>query len=98
MSRQLEQVAEERQRRRALAIVSAIEFELERSVGLSGRVLLGFSVKGMVEDSLLVLRAMNGEEAEVAFVGGEDLGSALIKACREARKDKLRWRADRYGG
>lgn len=98
MSRQLEQRTEERQSRRERQIVRAIEFELEKAVGATGRLLTGFSAKGISGDCLLVLRAEADGHAEVAFVGGEDLGAALAKAVREGFRNGLRWRPDRYAG
>ena len=98
MSRQLEEMSERRSVRRHLAIVKAVEFELERSVGAAGGDLQGFAFKNRGSDCLLILKVILAGKAQVAFVGGEDLGSCLIKAVREAKGDKLKWREDKYVG
>ena len=98
MSRLLEQLVEERSKKRQLKIVAAIEFELERSVQHAGAELVGFSVKLRPGECLLVLRVILAGRDQVAFVGAEDLGSCLIKAVHLARSDKLAWRADKYVG
>jgi hypothetical protein len=89
---------EDRTQRRHLAIVMAVEYELEEAVDRQGGVLVGFSVKYGGSDCLLVLRVVFEGELKVAFMGGEDLGSALIKAVREVQGGKARWRDDKYVG
>jgi len=98
MSRQLDALAEQRQARRSKAIVIAVEFGLERDVAHAGGELTGLSVMFRGGEVLLVVKAVLPAGAMVAFVGAEDFGAGLIKACREARRDKLVWRADKYGG
>ncbi|MCK5308988.1 MAG: hypothetical protein KAJ73_10275 [Zetaproteobacteria bacterium] len=98
MSRQLEQVIEERQAKRARLIVRSVEFELAEAVGRAGGELTGLAVKYAVGECLVVVKARLAGQPQVAFVGAEDFGSCLIKAVREARTDRLRWQADRYGG
>lgn len=98
MSRQLEQHAEEKAARRHASIVRAVEYELSDALAASKRELLGFSVKLSGGDCLITVRCSFGGAREVCFVGAEDLGSALIKCVREGRTDKLKWRADKFGG
>ena len=98
MSRQLEQAIEEKSARRHLAILKAVEYDLERSVAESGGHLTGLGVKLTGGDCLITLRANLGGEAKVSFVGAGDFGDALIKAVREIRSGKLRWREDLWAG
>lgn len=97
MSRQLDKVIEDRNIRRHESIVKAVEFALEGGVAHAGGELRGFSYKNNGGDGLLTLRAAFPAGKQVAFVGGEDLGSCLIKAVRAANGDALRWRADKWG-
>lgn len=96
MTRQLEQGMEDARSKRERAIVRAVENGLEDSIGFAGGVLLGFSVRTNPEDVLMTLRVELAGRKQIAFVGGSDLGSTLIKACREARQDKLKWRDDKF--
>jgi hypothetical protein len=94
----LEQFGEERQAKRNKAIAQAVEFGLLEGVGRAGGELTGLAVKYGGGDCLVVVKAVFPSGPQVAFVGAEDLGGCLIKAAREASRDKLRWRADRYVG
>lgn len=98
MSRQLEQIQEERQRRADVALVSAVEFGLSGAIAHTGGVLLGFSAKLQESDCLLVLRARFPGGPQVCFVGADSLANALRKSVREGLADNLRWREDRYAG
>lgn len=96
MSRQLEQVQEERTARRNKEIVKAVEYDLVGSIGHAGGELTGFSVRIGATDTLLTLRAIVAGRPQIAFVGGSDTGSCLIKACSLGRQDRLQWKADRF--
>lgn len=98
MSRQLDKVLEERRQKRDRLIVAAIEYELSAAVSFNGAELVGLAVKFRGGDCLVVIKAVLAGRPQVAFVEAEDLGSALIKVCREGRQDRLRWREDKYGG
>jgi len=97
MSRQLEQLQEEKSRRRHKAILLAVEGALETALSKTGYVLEGFSVNLSGGDCLITLRGFKESKRFVAFVGAGDLGSCLVKALREAGADRLAWRADKYG-
>ena len=97
MSRQLEAVAEERNQRRQKNIIEAVEYSLEEAITHAGGVLLGFAFKDRGSDCLLVIKADVSGRSMVAFVGGENLGSLLIKAVRLGGADRLVWKADEYG-
>lgn len=44
---------------------------------------------------LVVLKAVEGEEKLVGFVGGPDLPTAIIAAGKKVAADVVRWREDR---
>lgn len=96
MSRQLEQGGEDRQKRQDSALVRAIQFELQGTVAHNGYELLGFSVRLDEWETLITLRAMTDGGRVVAFVGGETLAGAIVKAVREGKRDKLKWRPDKW--
>lgn len=96
MSRQLEAKQEQARTRRNRAIVAAVEFALSEAVERSGAVLTGFSVKTGPTDTLLTLRVVLAGRPQIAFVGGADLGSCLIKAVRLGKSDGLKYRASKF--
>lgn len=98
MTRQLEQGREERQKKRDLALIVALEYGLVQDIGRAGGVLLGFSVKISPEDVLMTVKVELAGKRQIAFVGAATLPDVVLKACRDGRRDKLRWRADKYGG
>lgn len=98
MSRQLEKAVEERQAKRATAILAAVEYGLVQGVGHAGGEFLGFSITDRGSDWLMVIKAVVGGSRQVAFVGAGDLGAVLIKATRLAGADGLSWREDKYQG
>lgn len=97
MTRQADVVSEERTKREHLALIKAMEYDLVGSVAHSGGVLTGFSVKIGEWETLVTLRAVVAGRPQIAFVGGDSLTSTILKCVRQAKQDKLRWRADRYG-
>lgn len=96
MSRQLEQFSEERDKKRRRAIVAAVEYDLQKAVERAGGDLLGFSTRMNPGECLVTLRVIVAGRRQVAFVGAEDLGTALIKAVRLGNSDKLGFRDDKY--
>lgn len=96
MSRQLDQAQEERTARANKALVRAVDFELQSAVALTGGVLTGFAVKIDDWQTLVTLKALVNDVPSVAFVGADSLKGCLLKAVREARSDKLSWRADKW--
>lgn len=97
MSRQLEEHLEESRAKRNTAIIEAVEFGLSAAVEHTGAVYYGFAARDSPGECLLVIKGELHGKRQVAFVGAEDLGGALIKAVRLGRKDKLSWRPDKYG-
>ena len=98
MTRQLEQVQEEKNSKRNNALLLALEGGLARDVARGGADLLGFSVKLNGGDCLIILRASLAGRQQISFVGATDFPEGLLKACREGRSDKLKWREDKYAG
>lgn len=96
MTRQTDVVSEERTSREHLALVKAIEFDLVGAVAHSGGVLTGFSVKLGEWETLVTLRAIVAGRPQIAFVGADTLMYCILKSVREAKADKLQWRADKY--
>lgn len=97
MSRQLEAQREIQQSKRDRALVQAIEYELVDAVASAGAILDGFSVRLGGNDVLVTLRGELAGRRQVCFVGGESLSDSLRKVVREAKQDKLVWRADKFG-
>lgn len=96
MTRQLELEQEVRQTNRLKAIARAVDYGLVGQLGNAGADLVGFTVRMGVDDCLMTLRVVREGRREVAFVGGESLGSCILKAVRDARDDKLAYREDKY--
>lgn len=96
MTRQLDAIHERRTKKRQLAIVAAVEYALQGAIEHSGAEYLGFAAKCMPGECLVTIKGILAGRAQVAFVGAEDLGGALIKAVRLGRSDKLKWKPDRY--
>lgn len=96
MSRQLEALQEQRTAKRHEAVLRTLEFGLEGAVGHAGGVLTGFSVKMDEWECLVTLRAVLDGKPCIAFVGSDTLISCLLKAEREAQRDNLTWRADKF--
>jgi hypothetical protein len=96
MSRQLEQIQEQRTARMHLSLVKAIEYDLVGAVGHTGGELRGFSVRLGEWETLVTLRAKFPAGAMIAFVGSETLMQAILKCVREAKSDKLSWKPDRF--
>lgn len=97
MSRQLEAALEIRQAKRAKKIVRVVEFELEGALASQGAALVGLSAKFDGGDCLITLRAELDGRRQIAFVGGGDFGSALIKCVTAAQRGQLSWRDCRFG-
>lgn len=98
MKDKFQKVLEERHRRERETALLAIYGGLSDSVTYSGGELHGISLKINPVECLMTLRAMFPAGAMVAFVGGEDIAGCFCKAAREARGERLAWRADHYGG
>ena len=98
MSRQLDAYAEQQREKRHTEILVAVEGGLEAAVARAGGEFTGFAAKVNALECLLVIKAVFPGGPQVAFCGADSLGSALIKAVREAGRDRLAWRPDQYAG
>lgn len=87
---------EQAQDRKARRVLRCLDGGLPASIAYSGGALVGLSVKFGAADVLLTLRANFPSGAMVAFVGGETLPNCILKAAREAGRDGLRWREDKW--
>jgi len=96
MDEQMTLLGEKRKLAYQVALVRALEYELEGSVAHAGAMLTGFSVKLGEGETLITLRAVLAGRNQIAFVGSGDLPSCLLKVIREAMGDKLRWKDDKY--
>lgn len=96
MTRQLDKKKEEKEARRRVALVKALEFELADNLDLAGITLLGFAVKWDAFECLMTVKADIGGVRHVAFVGSDSVINAIIKATVAAKYDRLRWKEDVY--
>ena len=96
MSRQLEQLRETRESKRRDALVRALEFELAGTLETQGTTLLGFSLKFDAYECLMTIKADQGGERKVAFIGAGSPIDCILKAVQAAGADRLRWRDDRW--
>lgn len=96
MTRSTEAKAEEKQQRRALALLRCAEGGLIEAVNSAGGELTGFSAKLGEWDCLLTLRAEFPSGPCIGFVGGETLGGCLLKAEAQAKRDAVDWKVDNF--
>lgn len=96
MSRQLELVTEQRETKRRVALVKALEYELPGSLETKGILLTGFSMKYDAYECLMTLRADIGGVSQKAFVGAGSPIDCILKATAAAKADRLRWSKDQY--
>lgn len=96
MTSQADLKREERATRRRKALENALDYGLPGSIEAQGLVFMGFTVRWDSEDTLIVLKAIAGNEARVAFVGSDTLANCLLKCVRDAQNDRLRWQPDKY--
>lgn len=78
------------------ALVAAVEFELQGSIGHAGGVLVGLSVKYSDIDCLMTLRADLPAGRRIAYVGGATLADCFRRAVNEAYQDKLNWKVGKW--
>lgn len=79
-------------------LLLAVHGGLQEDIEHEGGILLGISIKVGEDDILCTLRAEFPVGRQIAFVGGEDIASVLVKAARGARVGSLRWKTDEYVG
>ena len=96
MSRQLEQVAEEKSKNRAIRLARVLDLGLSDAVERAGGELLGLSIRYGDFDVLMTIKAVFPAGQMVAFVGAGSMGDCFLKGAREAGNDSLRWKPDRW--
>lgn len=96
MSRQVEQVQEERETKRRDALVKALEYSLPGHLETQGITLLGFAVKYDAYECLMTIKADVGGTRKVAFVGAGSVVDCILKAEQAAAANRLRWKVDIY--
>lgn len=96
MSRQLEQLTEERETKRRDSVIAALEFELAGAVEFIGGEMRGFSIKYDNFEALLTYKATFQGIQKVAFVGSDTPMNCIIKAANMAKHKRLKWKDDRY--
>lgn len=82
--------------RKLVAVYRALDFELAGSIEAGGSILIGFSAKMSAWDCLLTIRAIQGGDRVVCFIGSDSLANCFLKAVRDAQQDMLRWRPDKF--
>lgn len=96
MSRQLDQVREQRETKRRDTLVKCLEYELPGVLEMQGITLIGFAVKFDAYECLMTIKADVGGERNVAFVGGSSIIDCILKSVQAAKAERLRWRKDVY--
>ena len=96
MSRQHDAEHEAKQARRWQKVGRLADYGLSEALGRAGATLLGFSAKMDDGDCLLTLRVEMAGRRQIAFVGSETLGGAMIKASKEAGQDALTFKDDKW--
>lgn len=96
MTRQLEQLREDRETKRRDALVQALEFGLAGTLETQGITLLGFALKYDAFECLMTLKVEVGGDRQVAFIGTSSPIDCILRAVQAAQSDRLRWRKDRY--
>lgn len=79
-----------------VAVYRALDFELAGSIEAGGVEMLGISVKMSAWDCLMTIRAVQGGDPVVCFIGSDSLVNCFLKAVRDAQSDLLRWKEDRF--
>jgi hypothetical protein len=82
--------------RQSEALLLAVYGGLVAAVERGGGTLVGIGIRFGDEEVLLTLRADFPGGKMVAFVGAEHLPEGFVKATREAGRDQLRWREDKF--
>lgn len=82
--------------RRARRLYRELDGGLEAALTGQGAHLKGLSLKVGADDYLVTLRADFEGKAMICFVGASTAGNCFLKAAREARANKLRWKVDKW--
>jgi len=96
MTRQLEAESESRSAKLDKQTLEACNGGLEAAVARAGGILRGLSIRIDEYEVLVTIKAEFPAGPQVAFVGSEDVGGAMRKGMREAARDALQWRTDKW--
>lgn len=96
MTRQTDVLQEERETKRRIALVKALEFELAGAVQIMGGSFRGVAIKYEEHECLLTYKSDFEGKRMVAFVGSDTMMNCIIKATNMAKNNRLRWKIDRY--
>ena len=96
MTRQLEIKEEERETAKRNALVKALDFGIVGALEAQGIELLGFAFKYDAFNALMTIKAEVGGVRSICFIGSDTVINCILKAFSEARRNELRWRADKY--
>lgn len=96
MSRQLEREREEREEKRRVSLVRAIEFGLFRALYNQGAELRGVAIRYGEFDCLMTIKADINGTRHVAFIGASSMMNCFIKADAAAACNRLKWKPDKY--
>lgn len=96
MTRTAEIKIEERETRRNVQFIKAIDFALVGTLQTQGVELSGFTVKLDAWECLVTLRATQGNGSTVCHIGADNFISAILKALHMAQNDRLKWKPCKY--
>lgn len=96
MTRQGDAKAEEREGRRRLELVKALEYGLADAIQSQGGVLLGLSIKYGEFDCLLTIRADFEGKRFISYTGSDSMINCFLKAYAEADRVASHWCVDKY--
>ena len=96
MSRQMDKRAEDRELRRRIKLVKALEFELAEAVQNLGAELQGFAIRYEEMSCLLTLKADFEGRRHVSFIYSDSMMNCIISATNAAERNRLNWQTDKY--
>lgn len=96
MTRSIEAALEARQGREQTALLLAVYDGIVDSVARSGGELHRISIRFTGMDVLMTLVARFPAGHMVSHVGSGDLAGCFVRAGREAKRESLSWKADKY--
>lgn len=96
MTRTLEAALEARLAREKQALLASVYGGLSSSIERSGGFLGRISVRMTADDTLMTLVATFPAGSMVCHVGSSDLASCFVRAAREASRESLSWKRDKY--
>jgi len=82
--------------KRLLTVARLLSGGLDAAVATTGYHLDGFTFKNSAFETLLILKGCRGTAKCVAFVGGRDPASCLLKARKLCSEERLVWREDKW--